>query len=334
VKPRARAALVWLGLAVTVLFGYLAVRNVNPGEAWDAFVESGKLWLLPALGALAVAVLVRVVRWRSLYAPSRRPPFRPATKSLLIGYLFNNLLPLRAGEAARVIALHRSAAASRVETAATIVVERAFDVLSLLLLLFFVLPWLPEVSWLRPAAALLIALGAVLLAAVVLLARFGERIVRLVLRPLSWLPFLSATRFEAGVAYLAEGLAGLRDPRVAVEAFAWTVLSWLLVALSFWFVLLGFDLDLSFLAALFVVIAVNLSLILPSSPGGLGVFEAAVVVALGAYGVSDSEALSYAILVHAVNSIPFIVVGAVVLQGERGIRDAFWRTRRGRPRTA
>ena len=88
---------------------------------------------------------------------------------------------------------------------------------------------------------------------------------------------------------LTQGLAAISRPRVAAEALAWTVLSWLALALSTWFVLVGFGLGLSPLAGLLAIVAINLALILPSSAAGVGVFEAATVVALSAYGVSTSK---------------------------------------------
>jgi uncharacterized membrane protein YbhN (UPF0104 family) len=67
------------------------------------------------------------------------------------------------------------------------------------------------------------------------------------------------------------------------------------------------------------VIAIGLAMILPSSPAAVGVFEGATVVALGAYGVNQSDALSYALVLHAINVLPFIVI-AVPLLGVRGRR--------------
>jgi glycosyltransferase 2 family protein len=205
---------------------------------------------------------------------------------------------------------------SRAETAATVVVERAFDVLALLLLLFAISPWLPDVNWLQTAAFLLVALGLVLLGSAFLLARWGTRVLRILLFPLSWIPYLSAERFEHVLRNLVQGFVGLHSIRIAIEAFLWTVLSWALVALTFWLVLLGFDFGISPLAGALVVIAINLALVLPSSPAAVGVFEWATVVALQAYGVSDSEALSYALVAHALNFVPFIAAGVLILHRE------------------
>jgi uncharacterized membrane protein YbhN (UPF0104 family) len=107
----------------------------------------------------------------------------------------------------------------------------------------------------------------------------------------------------------------------------WTVASWLALAASGAALLAGFDTGLStrdvLLAGLLAVIATNLAMILPSSPGALGVFEAAVVVALGAFALDDSEALSYALVLHALNLLPYLAVGALVLRlsSRRAVSD-------------
>jgi glycosyltransferase 2 family protein len=307
-----RSSLFWLGLLVTGVFTYLAVRDVRLAEAWAALEASNFWWLVPSLAVLAIFIVIRVLRWRYLFARPTRPPLRAVAGALLIGYLFNNILPARAGEVARVVALKQRAGTSRAETAATVVIERGYDVLCLLLLLFLALPWLPPVSWLRAAVYLGIAFAIMLAGAIAVLSIWGDRALGLALQPFGRLPFLRE-RIESVTRSLGLGLAGLRRGRIALAAFGWTLLSWLVLAISFWFVMLAFDLELSPIAALFVVIAVGLAMILPSSPGSLGVFEAAAVLALGAYGVSDSRALSYAIVLHAVNFFPYLVVGFLVL---------------------
>ena len=312
---RTHSALPWLGLLVTAVFSYLAVRHVEWAEAWDAFRASNAAWLLPAFAVLVLAVLVRAIRWRFLFRPETRPPLPAVARALLIGYFFNNVLPARAGEAARVLALNRSSGNSRAELAATVVVERIFDVASLVALLFVTSPWLPSVSWARGAAVV----GGVLVAAsigiIVGVAIWGERPFRLLLRPLAFLPFVGEERLGRAALNLIGGLAAIRRPKLAATAALWTTLSWLALGLSSWFVLLAFHLRLSPLAGLLTVIAINLALVLPSSPAAVGVFEAATLVALSAYGVATSNALPAALVLHLLNLVPYLAAGAIVLHG-------------------
>jgi glycosyltransferase 2 family protein len=309
-----RAALSWAGFGVSALFAYLAVRHVDFQNVWEGLRASNYWWLLPAFALLSAAILLKAERWRYLFTRETRPATRPVVIALLIGYFFNSVLPARAGEAARVLALNRRAGTSVAEAGATVVLERAYDVLCLLLLLFVAIPWLPSISWLHAAAALGIVVATGLAAAILVLGLWELRPVHLALRPLRRLPFLTSERIEHIGDRIGEGLAAVRQPRLVVAALAWTTIGWLALALSVWFVMRGFHLGLPFAAALLVVVATNVAQILPSSPAALGVFEAATLVALRPYHVSDSRALSYALVLHALNFFPYIVAGPVLLR--------------------
>ena len=318
---------------ITVGGIYFALRGIEFDAVRHSLATSDYRTLAPALLLLALAVYLRVIRWRLLFSPATRPAFGPATEALLIGHFFNNVLPVRAGEIVRIVALHARAATSRAETLATIVVERAFDVLALLVLFFATLPWLPHVSWVRGAALLAIGLSVALAAAVVALARYGARPVRFFLLPLARLPFLSRARVNSAADSLVRGVAALRDARMGIASFALTVASWIVFSASFWLVLIGFDRDLPLSAGILVAFATGLALALPSGPAALGVFEAAVVLALTAYGISRSEALSAALVVHAFSVVPFLVAGAFVLVARGGIGPGLgvWRLAGNRP---
>lgn len=303
----------WLGIAISAIFGFLALREANLSEVWDALRGMSYGWLAPALLVFAAGIFLRAVRWQLLFHRSTRPPLGAATSAMLIGYLFNNILPLRAGEAARIVTLKQRAGVSRSESAATVVLERAYDVLTLVLLLLVLSPWLPDVGWLRAAAVVAVLLAACLAAGAIALIVWGVRPLRFALRPLSLLPFLDDGRLAVGAESLGRGLAALRSVRLALTTIALALLSWLVLGLSYWLVMLGFDLELSPLAGVLVTIALGAGMMLPSSPAAVGVFEAATIVALAAYDVDGSEALSYALVLHAFNFVPFLVVGLAVL---------------------
>lgn len=98
-----------------------------------------------------------------------------------------------------------------------------------------------------------------------------------------------------------------------MAAIAVTAASWLALAGSAWFLLLGTEIDAGFGMALLVLVATNLVLVVPSSPAALGTFEAAAVLALAAYGVDRERALSFALVLHALNALPFIPIGDFAL---------------------
>jgi uncharacterized protein (TIRG00374 family) len=313
VPAQLRPLAVIAALAGSLFFSYFAVRDVDFDVFIDALRQSSYWWILPALAALAASVAIRVIRWRYLFSVGTRPPARPALRALLLGELFNAVLPMRAGELARVIAVHREARTSRSEALGTVVVERLLDVLVLLALLLAVLPFVPDVSWLGVAVGILAAAAVVAIAAIFALWRYQSRPLRVLLRPLRWLPGFSEARTSAAAESLLRGFEGLRSARIGLVAVALTAATWLTVALSFWLALRGLELGLGYDAALLVVVATTFALVIPSLPASLGVFEAATVYSLDPFGIDDSRALSAAVVLHVLTFAPFIVAGLVAL---------------------
>jgi uncharacterized protein (TIRG00374 family) len=193
------------------------------------------------------------------------------------------------------------------------VLERLYDVLAILVIFFAAEPWLPHVSWFGAAALAALVLAVALITAATVLAVFGDRPLHVLTRPLRRLSLFSDDRLDRSIAELAFGLSGLRHPRLALEASAWTIVAWLLTAVCAYLVGLAFHLDLPVAFGLLVTVAVGLGNILPSPPAAVGVFEGATLIALKAYGISASEALPYAVVLHLVNFVPFLIAGGVIL---------------------
>jgi uncharacterized membrane protein YbhN (UPF0104 family) len=102
-----RHVLLVVALVITALFAYLAFEDAELGRTWAALANTRLEWLGPVLGVLTVALLLRALRWRSVFTGNRRPPLVDVVPALFVGYLFNSILPLRAGQPARVVALNR-----------------------------------------------------------------------------------------------------------------------------------------------------------------------------------------------------------------------------------
>ncbi len=311
---RARPLLLVAGFVVTVAGIVFAVRGVALDDTADALADSNLWWLVPSFAVFAVGVFLRGLRWWALFQADHRPPLREVTRALIVGYFFNNILPMRAGEAARVISLHARTKTPRAETLGTVVAERVFDLLALLLILFAAYPWLPEISWLRAAAIFAFVVVAGVATLVFVLVRWDERAIHWLLSPLRRVRRDGfAERVEHAAVHATRGLVAIRNPRIALQAMVLTVASWVVLSFSFWILMRAFSLDLPFVAGLLVTITINMGLILPSSPAALGVFEAATVIALKAFDIPQAEGLSYALVLHLLNLVPFLVAGAALL---------------------
>ncbi|MEE8312028.1 MAG: flippase-like domain-containing protein, partial [Candidatus Binatia bacterium] len=110
-----------------------------------------------------------------------------------------------------------------------------------------------------------------------------------------------------------DGLQILPNKRLVGIVFLVTLGMWSLPIVSSYVLMLAFDLQLPFAAALVVFVAIGLGTALPAPPGMVGVFQIASVVALGLFGVPKAEALAYGILLNAVQFFTLVAQGLVAL---------------------
>jgi uncharacterized protein (TIRG00374 family) len=265
---------------------------------------------------------VRARRWWYLLPPNSNPP--PLLPAIMIGYMANNVLPLRAGEFVRVYIVARrwrpvgSTAGAHPfwTTLATLVVERVLDSLAIVLVIAMLVMLVPVPRFLELAALMVLAIDLAGIAVLVALVAAPDRCARIITALARRWPRLqqrAVTIFQTFV----YGLDGIRTPAHVLPLVAWTVGVWLVPALAAWTMLVALDLRLPFLAGWAVLAFVGLGISIPAAPGYVGVFHAAAVLAVGLFGVAQAPALGYALLFHASQVVPVTVIGWLYLLREQ-----------------
>ena len=312
-----RSPLFWLGLAISLGALFLAFRGLRWSEVGDALRSANYGLLALALPVMVLALLVRAQRWSVLFYPRRDLRLGNLMGTLNLGYALNNILPLRVGEFARAYVIGEAEQVSTAHALSTIVVERTLDTITVVALLMITVPFVDAPGWVDGAAFL--GLGFVALAfllAIVSAAR--ERALALVVRAARLLPERFRERVERWADAALEGFAVLRRPAVLGQAIAWSAVSWLCSAVLVYVVMRAFDLDLPFSAALFVMSATSLGMVVPSSPGYIGVFHAIAIESLvNVFDVPRDPAASFALVLHAILYLVPIVIAALFLWRER-----------------
>ncbi|GIW10718.1 MAG: TIGR00374 family protein [Dehalococcoidia bacterium] len=315
---------VLLGFVITAVLLGLAVRDVDLAQVGQILARAQLGWVVPGALCVVLGYLVRTLRWRVLLTPVKRLPVPLLLQALLLGFAANNVLPARIGELVRAHAIGTRAALSRSLALTTIVVERVFDGLTLIalmgvvLLLFPLRGELPEVRLVMVgSAAVFLSIG---LGLVVLLLNEGLvlRLAALLLRPF---PARLAQRGQAVVVNVLGGLQALRVRRHILAVVGLSLVVWSLEAAGYFFVLralaVPLGLEQQVLAALFLVVFVNLGIMIPSAPGYLGTFQLFAKIALSAFGVPATLGFAVAVLAHAVQYLLVTSAGAVVFLREQ-----------------
>lgn len=302
-----------LGVAISVaLLGYL-LRKIDPHQLLEQLAGTHWGWVLVAAVLAPAGLWVRAQRWRYLFPPRSEPP--GLVPAMMIGYMANNVLPLRAGELVRVYVVARRWRRGFWTTLGTLVVERLLDSLVIVAILAILILKIPVPAIVRGAAItfLLIDIAgvAVLVGLTVAPARC-QALLALVVR--RW-PSLEKRAGRILETFLA-GLDGVRTPGHLLPLLAWTAATWVVPALAAWTMLLAMNIHVPFIAGWTVMTFVGLGVSIPSAPGYIGVFHTAAVLALTIFGVSDSLGAGYALVFHASQFVPVTLIGWAFLLRE------------------
>ena len=308
-----------IGLAVSVALLAWVLYKINLGEVW-AYARRANPWLLLATVTLATVTFpVRAIRWRLILrdVDGHRFPLQPLWHATAIGFMANNLLPARAGEVARAYVATRQLPVRFTTALASIGVERVFDGLVMLGLMAVAIaaPSFPAQALVggRSLAAVA-ATGALVFGTILVIALL------VVHRPAPWLRFfgrLAQRLLPAGAAarvmHAAEGIVAgltvLKSPTRFAGVVAWSLVLWIKNAAAFAICFRAFGLDVPLEAALLLQGIIGFGVAVPSTPGFVGVFEAATLLTLRLYGVDASQAVSYALTYHVTTFIPITLLG-------------------------
>jgi phosphatidylinositol alpha-mannosyltransferase len=329
--PRARRRVAVLA-AIVLLAGILAFALSRLGlhRIGGALASAQPGWIVLALTLMALSLLLRAGSWHEVLraALSDTPiAWPPVIRATMIGVMGSAVFPGRVGEPAKMLILTRRLPGnSRRQlpiVAGTIFSQTLINLLALAILAIVTFTSLNILR--QHVSGLVIALLVPL--AICLLVLLGPRLLALTQRSRSPRIALAALALARVLRLGRQGLAVFANPRHGIPAVLLQLLAWTLQWLACYAVLLalGLQSDGGLTAAAAVLLAVNVSAVLPATPSNVGVFQAACLVVLAAYGVEAGPALAYGIILQAVEVLTALALGLPALLGE----GMTWRDIRG-----
>ncbi|HTD08732.1 MAG TPA: lysylphosphatidylglycerol synthase transmembrane domain-containing protein [Solirubrobacteraceae bacterium] len=315
-----RVGIVVLALALAGLVIF-ALSRLELRRAGHALLTASPGWIALALALMSLAMLMRAVSWhQTLRAalPDTAMPWGSVIRALMIGVMASALVPGRLGEPSRILVLSRrlEGRTSRLVpiVAGTVFSQTLINLLALVILLAVSFTSVPLPS--GHVAGIVTALALPLAACALVLA--GPKLLALAQRS-PWPRVARAANTIARLLHLArQGLVVFARPRYGSTAIAFQLLAWALQWLACYMVILalGLQSEAGPAAAAAILLAVNLSAVLPATPSNVGVFQAACLVVLAAYGVGAGQALAYGIILQAVEVVTALILGVPALFNE------------------
>ncbi len=314
------------GLLLVAGLVVFALLRLDLSRVGHALVTASPGWIALALALMATSLVMRSISWRAVLRaalPDTPMPWPAVVRATMIGVMGSAVFPGRIGEPSRVLVLSRRLDGSTRRhlpvVAGTVFSQTLINLVALGILLAVTFTSVPLLH--GHLAGVIGALAIPL--AVVLLVLGGPRLVALGRRSRSPRVVLAAHAVERLLRLARQGLVVFARPRHGVLAVFFQLLAWALQWLACYCVLRALSLPAhpGLVAAAAILLAVNLSAVLPATPSNVGVFQAACVVVLAAYEVGAGPGVAYGIILQAVEVVTALALGVPALLGE-GVR---WR---------
>ncbi|HEY4668342.1 MAG TPA: lysylphosphatidylglycerol synthase transmembrane domain-containing protein [Tepidiformaceae bacterium] len=301
-----------LGLGLTLVSGLVLFKMTNWSTTISVLQRADPTLIGLAVAALVASLAAKTVRWRLLLP--QRPQVTTARlyRILHISFLLNNILPARLGDVARVAMTSAQPGLRVGHVVSSLLTERVTDAVMLLVAFVLVSPFLPiPAAYAQWVYLAWFSIGA-LAATAVLMGVFRSPLRRLWLR-LALGGRLPTKRLRDEAASFQEGLGRLYPGRGVLPIWGLSGVAWLGAFALNYLLMRALGITAPFTVAVLLTCTTNLAMLIPSSPGYIGVFHAAATLTLLPFGVGSSLALSFAILAHLVNVLPVCIIGGIFL---------------------
>lgn len=320
-----------LGILLSTGLIFFIIYQVDFPQLLSALQSAHYLPLIPAVLLLLLTLLVRAWRWRYLLEPVKSVSILNLLSATSIGFMANMILPARIGEVVRAYLLGQKEQVSKMTCFATIVVERILDLLCILLILASLLlfvrfpikhPALIGSLHVGGYVSAFLCMG--LIGSLWFLKTRTDQTIRFLRYCLAFLPERWLEKIITTLQAFTVGLQVMRRGKHLLTIVVLSLLLWMLGVLINFFILQAFDLYLPLYAPFYFLVVQILGVSVPSSPGFIGTYHAAVVIGFTIFQVPQALALSVAIIMHAAFFFPFILVGLYFLWRENLSLRKLW----------
>jgi len=321
---------------------YLAFMGVNLSQVAEALYGTDLGYIVLALLSVMINNFGKAFRWQVIigienknnaknYERFETPPdlkvdFIDIFKSLLIGQMLNWVFPARVGDLSRIFIIGEKKA-SKSFILGTVAIEKIFDIFAYILIFLGLLIFLPLPSWVSESGYPLLFLAIGLIFGIMITIRYQGMILQIIDRFMIWIP---VEKRKLLLHYIEQSLLSLRVMRRTSDLFKLGILSiliWVTAVCTNYFIAQSLKLQIPWIAAVTVLMLLQIGISFSQVPGMVGVFQYACVLALSIFSVEKYDALSYGILLHITVMLPVLFLGLLFLW-QFGIKGDMWHERK------
>ena len=316
-----------IGIAgITVAIAW-SVQGVDFNDVGRILADMNRSLTIGVLILTTSNLVIRAYVWKFIINPIKRVPLRHALSTYLIGVFSNLFLPFKLGDVAQGYSLGRKQEMSKISSVSAVLIQRIFEVTSLLLIMvavaaMFSFPLLLQRRTL--ALGLLILLGITVLFIAYRKREYLTMRIEAALEKIS--PDL-AQLVGKSLGKFLEGTTAIHNPADIVKIMIFSLLSWVVQIVMVRLTAGALDISIDIVASSVVLLIINLGLVIPLAPGNIGTFQFFSIIALSLFSVTKPRALTFAIIFQVIQGVPVIIGGGFfvlqeVLSSKRRIPSA------------
>jgi len=298
---------------------YLSFRGVDFNHLVSDLKSANYFWVFLSLICSIIGYVSRAIRWRLLIEPlNYKPPIKNVFYALMFGYFANFAFP-RIGEITRCGSLTKSDKIPMDSLIGTVIIERAIDMIVLLLLLFIVFiakidvfgSFIKEIVFVPLYKKILstvdfsiyywLGIIVVIIGAITTLYYFRKRFKRV----------KSVIKIRKIIRGVVSGIKTVTKMKSRLAFLFHTIIIWLSYFFMTYVVIFAIPAtsNLTPIDGLFILVIGGLGMAAPVQ-GGIGAFHWIVSSALLLYGISKAEGLAFATIQHESQALLAILLGS------------------------
>lgn len=320
-----------LGILISLILLGLVFRQLDFEQLVISLRSIMLLPLFAAVGALLLTLVIRAWRWGYLLAPVKQASMSNLISATSIGASMDMLLPARAGDLIRSYVISSKERTSNITCLSTIFVEKVFDIfviLGIALSMFVAISFSSNKLTLPASFSTAIFFIAGLILIICFLLWFSvsrsDNLLKFVELRLTFLPVKYTRWLRNAIISFTDGLQSLRQRHRLIPVITLSILLWSVFALSNLLVLQSFNLHLPIYSAFLILVFQILGVTVPSGPGFIGTYHAAVIAGLAVFDVPPEMAINVAVVMHAAFFVPFIFAGLFFIWKENLSFQTIW----------
>lgn len=300
-----------VGILISLIFLYFTFKDIKWNEVIKILSTGNYFFIIPSILIHISCFYLRSYKWSLILSKFKTISFIKLFDIVSIGFMMNNILPLRAGEFGRIILLSNKYKISKISSGITIFMERLFDISGLLIILLVltsIKKWPDNINNFIHTSTLIIMI--IVLTIPILLNSFHKFSFSKIFRALEKYKFLSFIKIN--LLKLKQEYLLYKDINLILKNIFYSILLWIIEGTSYYILSKVFNIDINFIDFIFICAISNLSSAIPSSPGYIGTFDLITTSIIVLLGVQKSLALSFVLILHIVLLLPITIIGLII----------------------